>query len=360
MASALAARVTCYFLAPQFAWAYAVVAVGWFVAVAVPPATAPTGGSAGERLRRAAAGRPAVPGSLRRAVSTAALLACLLAWPAVVSVVLPPVEGDRVGGPLVALAWLPGAADPLTYVKLLFLAAGGLALAPAVYLRWKAMGRPTWAVLLPSIAAVLILMWGLVSTMGSSAPIWNTIFGWWGRGDGWLAWLGALILLLGAATLSSREEARTVTWLMGGASVVALIGLIQFSGVNFPEGAGGQVSGTMGNTNFAAGYFAIIGVLALGRALTQAVLWQRIWGAALFVILAFLAWQTDSVQGPAALAAGVVALGIAYALLYRGRFRVAEQTGPQGYTGEGTRRRFQGLSSKNRFGGARLRNVGSR
>jgi O-antigen ligase len=234
---------------------------------------------------------------------------------------LPDVLGI-VGG-VVALAWLPGAADPLTYIKLLFLAAGGLALAPAVYSRWKAMGRPTWAVLVPSIAAVLILVWGLVSTVGSRAPIWNTIFGWWGRGDGWLAWLGALILLLGAATLSSREVARTVTWLMGGASIVALIGLLQFAGVNFPEGAGGQVSGTMGNTNFAAGYFAIIGVLALGRALTQAVLWQRIWGGFLFVVLAFLAWQTDSVQGPAALAAGVVALGVAYALLYRGRFRAA-------------------------------------
>jgi O-antigen ligase len=224
---------------------------------------------------------------------------------------------------IVALAWLPGAADPLTYIKLLFLAAGGVALAPAVYLRWKVMGRPTWVVLVPSIAALLILIWGLISTFASGAPFWNSLFGWWGRGDGWLAWLGALILLLGAATLSSREVARTVTWLMGGASIGALIGLAQFGGVNFPEGAGGQVSGTMGNTNFAAGYFAIIGVLALGRALTHAVLWQRIWGGVLFVILAFLAWQTDSVQGPAALAAGVVALGIAYALLYRGRFRVA-------------------------------------
>jgi O-antigen ligase len=232
-------------------------------------------------------------------------------------------DGLGVVGVLVALAWLPGAADPLTYIKLLFLAAGGLALAPAVYLRWRSMDRPTWAVLVPSIAGVLILVWGVVSAVGSSAPIWNTIFGWWGRGDGWLAWLGTLILLLGAATLSSREVARTVTWLMGGASIVALIGLVQFGGVNFPEGAGGQVSGTMGNTNFAAGYFAIIGVLALGRALTQAVLWQRIWGGALFVILAFLAWETASSQGPAALAAGVVAFGVAYSLLYQGRFRAA-------------------------------------
>jgi O-antigen ligase len=230
-------------------------------------------------------------------------------------------DGLGVVAALVALAWLPGTADPLTYIKLLVLIGGGLALAPAVFVRWKALGRASWLILVPASAAVLILVWGLISTVGSGAPIWNTLFGWWGRGDGWLAWLGAAVLLLGATTLTSREVARTVTWLLGGASIVALIGLLQVGGVNIPEGAGGQVSGTMGNTNFAAGYFAIIGVLALGRALTQAASWQRIWGGVLFVVLAFLAWQTDSVQGPVALAAGVAALIVAYGLLYRGAHR---------------------------------------
>ena len=224
---------------------------------------------------------------------------------------------------LVALAWLPGAADPLTGVKLLILAAGGLALAPAVVWRWKNVKRPYGAVVVPVAAAVLLILWGAVATVGSGAPLWNSLFGWWGRGDGWLAWLGALILFLGAACLSAREAARTVTWLLGGATLVALVGVLQAAGADIPEGSAGQVSGTMGNTNFAAGYFAIIGVLALGRALTKAVLWQRLWGAVLFVALATLAWLTDSVQGPVALAAGVAALAVAYGLLYRGPHRAS-------------------------------------
>lgn len=226
-------------------------------------------------------------------------------------------------GSLVALAWLPGAVDPLTYVKLLILDVGGLAVAPAVVRRWSAMGRPSWSVLVPASAAILMLVWGLVSAVGSGAPFWNSLFGWWGRGDGWLAWLGALFLLLGGACLTIREVARTVTWLLGGATLVAIIALLQVVGVNIPEGTGGQVTATMGNTNFAAGYVAILASLALGRALAQAVLWQRVWGGVLFVILAFVAWKTDAVQGPAALAAGVVALGISYAFLYRGRWRIA-------------------------------------
>lgn len=124
MVSALAAMVTCYFLAPQFAWAYAAVAVGWFVAIAVPLATAPPGGVSGARLRRGSAGRPAVPGSLRRAGATVALAAALLAWPALVALVLPAAEGDRVGGPLVAIAWLGGVAGLLVVVVMLASPAG--------------------------------------------------------------------------------------------------------------------------------------------------------------------------------------------------------------------------------------------
>ena len=224
---------------------------------------------------------------------------------------------------LAALAYFPGMADPLTYPKLMFLAGGGLLLAPWVITRWQAQGRPGWAVWVVCGSIVGILVWGLVSAIASGAPWPVSLFGWWGRGDGWLAWVGAAVLLLGAATLSTREAARTVTWLMGGGTIAALVGLIQFLGVSFPEGAAeGQVTSLMGNTNFASGYFAMIGVLALGRAVTQAALWQRIWGGVLFVILAFLAWETDSQQGPAALAAGVIIGGAAYAWLYRGKFRL--------------------------------------
>lgn len=222
---------------------------------------------------------------------------------------------------LVAFVWIPGAADPLTYPKLLVLAAGGLALAPFVALRWRKSGRPAIGVLVIAAAILGILVWGVISALATAAPWTVSLFGWWGRGDGLLAWIGAAVLLLGAATLKGPEIARVVTWLMGGATLVAVVGLLQVAGVEIPEGTGSEVTGTMGNTNFAAGYFAMIAVLALGRALTQAVLWHRIWGLVLFLILGFLSVQTAAQQGPAALAAGVVALGVVYALLYRGRYR---------------------------------------
>jgi O-antigen ligase len=233
---------------------------------------------------------------------------------------------DTVGivGSLVAFAWLPGSADPLTYVKLMALAAGGLLVAPAALARWRKIGRQSWTLIVPLGGAAALVTWGVIAAFGSGAPLWNSMFGWWGRGDGLLAWIGALFLLLGATTLSAREVGRTITWLIGGATLVAIVGVLQMLGMDIPAGAGSTVvTGTMGNSNFAAGYFAIIASLALGRALTHAILWQRIWGGAIFVVLVVLAWRTDAVQGPAALGAGVVTLGICYALLYHGRFRLA-------------------------------------
>ncbi len=223
---------------------------------------------------------------------------------------------------LTAFVWLPGSADPLTYPKLIVLAAGGLALAPFVAHRWIRGGRPALGVIIVAGAALAIVIWGLVSTLAAGAPWAISLFGWWGRGDGWLAWLGAASLLLGAATLSRQEVTRTVTWLLGGGTAVALIGLLQVAGLQIPgEGMGGNVTGTMGNTNFAAGYFAMIGVLAAGRALTPGRLAERIWAGSLFLLLVVLAVLTDSLQGPAALAAGLVVLGISWSLLYRGRYR---------------------------------------
>lgn len=226
-------------------------------------------------------------------------------------------------GALAAIASMPGLKDTLTPVKLLALAAGGVCLAPAVAARWRAMGRPSWSIAVPCVGVVLIVVWGLISIAGARAPLWDALFGWWGRGDGWLAWLGAAVLLLGAVTLSSREIVRTISWLLVGATIAAVIGLAQVAGLEPVPSVGGPVVGLMGNTNFAAGYFAILALLALGRALSPAIAWQRIWAGLLFLTLTLLAWQTGAKQGPAAMGAGVVAFIVVWAVLRRGRHRTA-------------------------------------
>ena len=222
---------------------------------------------------------------------------------------------------LVALTLVPGLTDPATYTKLLVLAAGGLGLLPIAVWRWRSGKAKGWPSLVIAGAAVLLMLWGLISLFFSGNPLTLSLFGWWGRGDGWLALAGAISLFLAASTLDGREVNRAITWMLGGATIAAAIGFLQFVGVSI-AGSTGQVLSTMGNTNFAAGYFAMIFALALGRAFTRAALWQRIWSGLLALALVVLAWLTDAVQGPVALAGGAVAFGVIYALSYRGRYRV--------------------------------------
>lgn len=106
MTASLAAMVGWYFLAPQYAWAYAVLATGLFVCLAVPPATETTPATA--RFLRSSPGRPPLPGSLPRAARITAVYLGILGWPALVAFGLP-AAGERVGGPLTAVLWLASA-----------------------------------------------------------------------------------------------------------------------------------------------------------------------------------------------------------------------------------------------------------
>ncbi|MFM1902404.1 MAG: hypothetical protein RLZZ440_304 [Planctomycetota bacterium] len=109
MLAALAAMVVCFFLAPQLAAGYAVVVVAWFVCLAVPAATGGLACRPAARLAASAVGRPALPGSVPLALTTAVFHAALLGWPAVVALVLPPVAGLRAVSPGVAIGWLVAA-----------------------------------------------------------------------------------------------------------------------------------------------------------------------------------------------------------------------------------------------------------
>jgi hypothetical protein len=89
MASTLGAMAICYFLMPEHAGWYAVVATSWFTLLAVPAATI-VGGD--QRLRcdlvAAGPGRPRLTGTPMAAVPTLATYAAVLGWPAAVAAIV--------------------------------------------------------------------------------------------------------------------------------------------------------------------------------------------------------------------------------------------------------------------------------
>ena len=124
MASTLGAMAICYFLMPEYAGWYAVIAASWFTLLAVPAATI-VGGDQQLRgdLVAAGPGRPRLAGTLAAVVPTLAAYAAILGWPAVVAAI---VARNR------AWDWR----DPLAALLLLFCMA-----AVASALAWASAAR---------------------------------------------------------------------------------------------------------------------------------------------------------------------------------------------------------------------------
>lgn len=232
--------------------------------------------------------------------------------------------GDAVGlvVAVTALTYAPMWVDPASFPKLLVLTVGGLVIAPFVLIRWLRADRPTSWALVPCTAALALVAWVSLATLAADAP-WSTrLFGWWLRADGLLAVIAAGALLLGAATLKRDEVQRAISWVVGGTGLVAVLAIPQVAGIDFMTAQGGTVPATFGQINFAGAFFAIAAVLAMGNAFLVA---TRAWrvvnlvAAAAYTALAFL---SASLQGPMALAAGLLMFGFAWLLGHRGRRRL--------------------------------------
>lgn len=220
---------------------------------------------------------------------------------------------------VLALAW-PGTGDP-SAVTVLMLTVGALACLPFAVRRWR--GSLRGLALLPLGAAGALLAWGVVSAIGSGNPWQVSVYGWFGRADGLLTLLAVASLLLAAASLSKDEIDRLVTWLLAAGALVVLEAMGQLLGATYPPRSSySGISAALGNPNFFAATTAILGVLALGRAMSSSrPTWQRWAAGGLFLGLAASTLLSESVQGPVALAIGVVGAGVAWSLQHRGKGR---------------------------------------
>lgn len=228
--------------------------------------------------------------------------------------------GDATGivAALVAVAYVPGLVDPLTYPKLLVLSAGGVALLPSALSRFGAKGASTSRLLVaaPVWAAMALVLWSAVSWLGSQAPWSTSLFGWWGRGVGVLALIGACGLFVAGAALTWAEIDRCLTWVLVGATVACVVGWLQAFGLTIAITTGqASVISLMGNTNFAAGYFAILAPVALWMMLRSRNWGLRVWAGLLLASCLVLALFTRSLQGPVALIAGILVFVVTFGLL---------------------------------------------
>jgi len=210
-----------------------------------------------------------------------------------------------------------------TAVTAMMITVGALACLPFGIARWRGTPTPGAFALVPVGAAIVLLVWGVISAVGSGAPWQASFYGWFGRSDGLLTLLAVVALLASASTLRRDEIDRVITWLLAAGAITVLEGMAQLLGSPYPprpqyEG----LAGALGNPNFFAAATSVLALLALGRALaSQRPPWQR-W-AALALLLGLLSSTvlSNSEQGPVSFVLGLIAGGIAWSLQHRGRGR---------------------------------------
>ena len=196
-----------------------------------------------------------------------------------------------------------------TALRLVVLLTGALVLLPWTVDRLVRAQRIWWWAWAPLVLGAALLIWSFISALGSGAPWALSLYGWYGRDNGILMLLGVFILLATGASLRKGEVRSALWWIVGAASVAALVSIAQALGVGLftnplaYEGA----NSLLGNPNFAAAFFAMTALISAGAALSSQSTRSRLAGslAAASQVLAML--LATSQQGPFALAAGMAA-----------------------------------------------------
>lgn len=164
-----------------------------------------------------------------------------------------------------AIIWIPGTSDQFVGPRMVVVAALGVGILPLALLRWFRAPVPRLSRF--AVGALLTMVaWACISALGSGAPLALSFLGWWGRDVRLLTILGAAGLLVAAATCDRAQAVLVLWWILTGAAVVSVVGVLQWTGVPVAVGLGGPVSLTMGHANLAAVYPGITAALAAGMA----------------------------------------------------------------------------------------------
>ncbi len=220
-------------------------------------------------------------------------------------------------GALVTLLISPNTnLDPINIIKfsILFMGAGYLlADYPEVIRAYKNSGKAYKTFIWATLIGVGYQFVGLVIT---DAPIWQKIYGAFGRNTGLLTYLALAILALMASTLKeSREVLTTIKVFSGIMGIQIAYGLAQWAGLD-PyswKNLYNPIIGTLGNPNFSSAFYGISASLILPLIFSKDLNSKlRIYFGVSYPLLFVLTIASDSWQGT-----GLILIGAAIYILVR-------------------------------------------
>lgn len=220
-------------------------------------------------------------------------------------------------GALVTLLFSPNTnLDPINIIKftILFIGAGYLmADYREVTKSYKNSGRAYKTFIWATLFGVGYQFVGLIIT---DAPIWQKVYGAFGRNTGLLTYLALAILALLASTIQdSREVLTTIKVFSAIMGFQIVYGLLQWAGLD-PyswKNLYNPIIGTLGNPNFSSAFYGISASLILPLIFSKNLNPKfRIYLAISYPLLFALTIGSDSWQGT-----GLIVIGAALYVLYR-------------------------------------------
>jgi len=165
-------------------------------------------------------------------------------------------------------------------------------------------GKAIW------IVCLLFLLSLLSSFIFSGAPSAQQFWGVFGRNTGVLTYVSLIFALLIVVSIqNSVSYRRIVNWLVLVGVLETGYASLQLLGLDPIEWSFSSAFGTLGNVNFLSGFLGISCAALSAACLSSEVDWKLRIVALIFVFYsAFIAYSTDSIQGPIAFAGGVGAL----------------------------------------------------
>jgi Tfp pilus assembly protein PilF len=226
---------------------------------------------------------------------------------------------------LVTVAVLPAANEPYAVPKVTALGVTAL----AVFGIWLWQVTSTGVIELPR-HVVPVLAPGLAVLLGLSAVLHDhrlsSVFGSYGRSDGFLAYAAAALLLLGVIWSQRPDTLRTLAWVIVGSAVpVVAYGLVQRLGWD-PLGLSGPVEtvvSTLGQQDFVGGWSGIVLPFAAWGALQERTGTGWRWTCGVLVVaIVGLGLVSRSFQTFPAMAAGGLLVAAVVAARRAGRIGV--------------------------------------
>ena len=205
--------------------------------------------------------------------------------------------------------------DPINIIKFTCLVIGAgylIADYPLVITNFKINGKAYRIFVCATLFGILYQFIGLIIT---DAPIWQKIFGAFGRNTGLLTYFALAVIVLIASTLREVSQVLVIIKLFIYVLVFEIIyGIIQWLGLD-PyswKNLYNPILGTLGNPNFSSAYFGIASGLILPLIFSKVLSIKfMILLAICYPILFFLTVASDSWQGT-----GLVLIAAALYFLY--------------------------------------------